>query len=358
MVVFGTVINREGAILQSLIPSYREATQEQMGLFNRQQLNLRTQTELQSRMGPGITQGLIGLGPTIGAAGLAGVGGLVGNLSAAMGEMVQFFKKFTPKAFAEATGGVLGQAAAEGQTRDLANIQVLGNELAIAFEKNIGPLLGKYLQILKYLLGKVGSIANFIEYDIMTYFGSEVKGVSFETAQALPQTIRSREIVDLEKTIIPGFTNTIQEQRRRLEEEIAKDPTGIPQALIRERINEFEAKLQSATNKLETLQAAEGAIRRQQAVDKTSSASTAVLTQANQQVNNMLAQIEQKTAERLDIEEGNVLSFNSTTVAELGRSIVDGLKPILTEFTQATLVQNDLLSDGNRIAKQTNQVLS
>jgi hypothetical protein len=366
MVVFGTVINREGAILQSLIPAYREATQEQLGLFNRQQLNLRTQTELQSRMGPGITQGSLGLGSTIGVAGMANVGGIVGSLSTMIGGMLQFFKKFTPKAFAEATGGVFGQAVAEGQTGDLAKIQVEGNNLAIAFEKAIGPLLSKYLTVLEFLMDKVNTIAAFIGRQLNDYFYGNVSASTITPEQALQMR---RE---LGATGVNDRINNLVGQQQRVQGLVRDTQSGLEtlrdaldwakdrdirqlQNQIRNQEGLLDLRMREERNLRQNIETLRGTVSTPTS-QLTNPATTLAATDAL--ADRLVAQIKQQTAEKLDTEEGTVLSYDSVTIAELGRAIADGLRPMFNELTQATLGHNDLLADGNRIATNTYRMMS
>ena len=174
-VVFGTVINREGAILESLIPAYRQATQASLTAYREGSLNLARQTEINANLGPGITRGMLGLGGTVGVAGMAGVGGLIGNLSTMMGEMVQFFKRFTPSALTGAREGVRGQLDVEGMTADLVQVQVIGNQLAVTFEQKIGPLLGQYTGLLNFLMTKTNELVNFLTNELPKITGAGVQ---------------------------------------------------------------------------------------------------------------------------------------------------------------------------------------
>lgn len=217
-VVFGQVINREGAILESLIPAYREANQESLAALREGTLNLQRQTEIQARRGPDITRGLLEQGGTIGVAGLAGVGGLVGNLNTLMAQMVQYFKRFTPDAEQAARDAVTGQRTAQGLTDTLANIQIKGQALAITFEQNINPLLGQYALVLDMLLNQTVDIVNFIEKQLGRFLSpGPVVDRRPPPVQAATDLRRVAELAAQEAENKARQSDSVEDRRRAME---------------------------------------------------------------------------------------------------------------------------------------------
>ena len=206
--VFGQVINREGAILEAMLPAYRESTRASVEAANNQTLTMERQTEINSRFGKQITKGLLEQGGTIGVAGMAGVGGIVGNLNNLMGQMVQFFKRFTPEGLAEAREAARGQLTAQGLTDTLATVQLKGQELAVTFERQINPLLGSYSRVLEFLMDQTKDLADFIENRLASFLSPDDK-VGQSTV-----SLRTAEQIRNERGI-QGINEAIQRQRQQ-----------------------------------------------------------------------------------------------------------------------------------------------
>jgi hypothetical protein len=176
MMVYGTIINKTGAIMAAQMPSVAEFTQDQVRDARAGVLDGRRTLENQKKHAEQNQRELLALGATIGKAGLAGVGGAAGELSEAMGRELPQIGKFTAEGITAAEEAAAKQKeATDGLTNSVVGAEEQAQKLKVALEETLTPAIKNFAAISAQMLKGV--------QDMMNELGFGVGGKALEQAQ-------------------------------------------------------------------------------------------------------------------------------------------------------------------------------
>lgn len=146
-VLFGTVINKEGAAAAALSQGLNVSVQEIVDSLNAGTLTADKVREIQQRRGKDIERDLMG-NKEVALAAYAGAGGIVQGLNTFLTTELEFRKQFTPEAIAAAKEAAAAQKNTQDEfTTNLNQAQISALKLAIAFETIATTLLPYYSKI-------------------------------------------------------------------------------------------------------------------------------------------------------------------------------------------------------------------
>jgi hypothetical protein len=161
MMVFGTIINKTGAIMAAQMPSVAEFAQDQVRDARAGVLDGRRTLENQKKHAEQNQRELLALGATIGKAGLAGVGGAAGELSEAMGRELPQIGKFTAEGITAAEDAAAKQKeTTDGLTNSVMTAEKAAQDLKVALEITLTPAIENFAAISVKMLQGVQDMMN------------------------------------------------------------------------------------------------------------------------------------------------------------------------------------------------------
>jgi uncharacterized protein YoxC len=148
MIVFGSVINQEGAIMEATIPAQAELTRSFKELYDSNQLNAENVSRLQSQKSPEILR----QGQSQGALGQAGYfGGIAGGSAQAINELIKNSRKYTDTAVEGGITGVNKQATTQDElTKSTIDVVLAVEAMRVEMEKLVmdSGALAKFSEML------------------------------------------------------------------------------------------------------------------------------------------------------------------------------------------------------------------
>jgi hypothetical protein len=193
MMVYGTIINKTGAIMAAQMPSVAEFAQDQVRDARAGVLDGRRTLENQKKHAEQNQRELLALGATIGKAGLAGVGGAAGELSEAMGRELPQIGKFTAEGITAAEDAAAKQKeATDGLTDSVVDAEKAAQKLKVALEETLTPAIKNFAAISVQMLKGVQDMMNELGFGVGGKALEQAQAEQTQTAQEA-QSIRSEE---------------------------------------------------------------------------------------------------------------------------------------------------------------------
>jgi hypothetical protein len=152
MMVFGSVINTEGAAAAALSSGLRDSTAEAVRSAQAGNLDAGKMLEINSQFSAQMQKDILAQ-TALGFAGAANIGGLAQALAEALGKSLIEVQKFTPEAIAEAKRlASLQGKTPDKMTDDLNLAAIAANKLAIAMETKLLPYMADFGKYSKQIL--------------------------------------------------------------------------------------------------------------------------------------------------------------------------------------------------------------
>jgi hypothetical protein len=197
MMVFGTIINKTGAVMAAQMPSVAEFTQDQVRDARAGVLDGRRTLENQKKHAEQNQRELLAFGSTIGKAGLAGVGGVAGELSEAMGRELPQIGRFTAEGITAAEDAAAKQKeATDGLTNSVVGAEEAAQKLKVSLEETLIPAITNFASIATQMLQGVQDMMNELG------FGSTLESkaratTAYENTREKEKTVNAEENVGL-----------------------------------------------------------------------------------------------------------------------------------------------------------------
>ena len=158
MVNFGSVINKEGAMMQSMSGGLADEVNQTYRSFMDGTMDDTTQRKIASDNADQRKKDLIAA-TAIGIAGAANVGGPAQALSEAMGIALQGLNKTTPESIAAGEASV---AAAKNTTDSFSDVAIAAQDFRLVLQDALTPAIKQFATVSKAMLGDVHSMLESI----------------------------------------------------------------------------------------------------------------------------------------------------------------------------------------------------
>jgi len=166
MVNFGSVINKEGAVLEAQIPALGKSVKEMYQAYNSNTLDENKTRAIQSQNNEAQRKQLLGA-TGIAAADAAGVGGPGGTAGANAGKMLQDVLKRTPEAIKAAEEAAKGQKTTKDPlTDDLMKALQASQKMALDLQSAMDPLIKGYASVTAAMLEEIKKVFSEIAKEI------------------------------------------------------------------------------------------------------------------------------------------------------------------------------------------------
>jgi hypothetical protein len=160
MVNFGTVINKEGAVLQAMSGGLSGAVNEYYSAFQQGSLDDKKARDISAQYADQQRKDYLE-NTALGIAGAANVGGLTQQLAESMGKELEFRNVFTKEAILAAEAGVQGQKNTTDQlTQNVTDAAVAAQNLKLRLEELMDGPIAKFSQVTKKMLEAVEAMVN------------------------------------------------------------------------------------------------------------------------------------------------------------------------------------------------------
>jgi len=197
MMVFGTIINKTGAIMAAQMPSVAEFAQDQVRDARAGVLDGRRTLENQKKHAEQNQRELLALGATIGKAGLAGVGGAAGELSEAMGRELPQIGKFTAEGITAAEDAAAKQKeTADGLTNSVMTAEKAAQDLKVALEITLTPAIENFAAISVKMLQGVQDMMNELGFG-STPESKAMATTAYQNTREKEKTVNAEENVGI-----------------------------------------------------------------------------------------------------------------------------------------------------------------
>lgn len=154
--IYGTVINKEGAILEATVKGLREKGEAAARLLDRNELTVESGAALNAEFGKTVLSSTMSL-KEMAVAGYH-TGGLLGNVSAAMLDLSNQAVAYTKDAYQAAKDAVTGQKnTTDILTANLNQAATAAQEFAKNLQKALDPLIGMYATISNKMLTEIST---------------------------------------------------------------------------------------------------------------------------------------------------------------------------------------------------------
>jgi hypothetical protein len=262
LVVFGHVVNKEGAAMAALSPNMRRAGEEAYNLTMQNQYNLKQQEEIGKRYYGGMQKDVIGM-TQIGLAGAAKTGGMGQQLAEAFGGMLQELKKATPEAIAEARDMASKQKVASDKlTEGVTNAATASQQLANDLESILTPAVGDYANATAYLLEVIEDAMRAAGLEVGPRAGQYTGPTKYNPSK--PQVPYASEVptfndtdrqrmIDFDKKYIAESQLKADSIRKKLAENAKLNPLA-PEALSQSQVKKLNEELTKLTEGIKTSQ--------------------------------------------------------------------------------------------------------
>jgi hypothetical protein len=153
-VIFGQVINRDGAIYEATISGAKEKTQALKALYDKDTLTAKSSAEVNAQFGEQIKKSAIAQ-KDLAIASYANVGDLAGPAKGMLDE-INIANKFTKDAVTAGLENVAGQATTKDKlTGSLTSAAVTAQEFAVALQEQVLPLISKFATIADKMMAEM-----------------------------------------------------------------------------------------------------------------------------------------------------------------------------------------------------------
>lgn len=192
MVIFGTVINKEGAAAEAMVDGLAQTTTSFFDRFNTGTLSPEFVRQANADAGDKIRSSALQLSDSVGAAAYAGVGGIVQSLSNLLSKEVSERLRMSPEAIAAAQSGVTGlKTTTDELTTSASSIQNSINKLQVQFEQVLTPAVSKYSALTALVTEKMAEVADDLEKMIRKLFAART-GVQEDMPTVSPEAVAAR----------------------------------------------------------------------------------------------------------------------------------------------------------------------
>jgi len=248
MVVFGNVINKEGAAAQVVMPGLRKSVEESMALTRAGNLTADEQRRINAKFGEEIQKGAL-QATSIGLAGAANVGGFAQALAEVIGKELDERKRMTKESIEQAEKDAKEAQTATGQlTTSVVNAQLAVQDLANNLENVLTPAVGKYAEASELLLTTIEDMLRSMGMPVGGRTGmakqAEIEEKTKEASQSMARDIEARDKAKTERARIAKI----------LEEDAKKssmNQMGFLQKKYQEgRLNALDKQLDAIDNRL------------------------------------------------------------------------------------------------------------
>jgi len=155
--VFGTVINREGAIYEATVNGARQQSEEAVALAKNNNLTVKTNAELNAKYGEMAKKGIMAQ-QGVAMAGMAGKGDVSG-VTKAMGEKIDQANSQTKRAVKDAERNNEKQKnAGDKLTNNVIGAEIAAQKLKVALEDLLTPAIEKFADISNQMLAGVAKM--------------------------------------------------------------------------------------------------------------------------------------------------------------------------------------------------------
>jgi hypothetical protein len=195
-VLFGSVINKEGATAEALSSGLSDSVKAIVESFRQGQLSPEEVRKINTTYGETIKEQALAQGASIGLAAAAGVGGIASSLAELFSKEIAERIKFTPAAISAAESAASALANTEDSLTTSANkTKMAVTDLQIQIERVLTPSLTVYSRITEVINTKLLAMTETIEDFIITMMSSKEGGAN------IPTELRRREITaaDIDK---------------------------------------------------------------------------------------------------------------------------------------------------------------
>jgi hypothetical protein len=195
-VLFGSVINREGAAAAAMSSGLSDSVTEMADNFTRGVLTPEVVRSINATYGETIKAQALEQGNSIGLAAAAGVGGIASSLAELFSKEITERIKFTPQAITAAEQAAQALAGTKDSLTESANkTKIAVNALQVQVERVLTPALEFYAKVTEVINTKMLAMTESIEDFIIMMMSSKGGGA------AVPEELRRREITteDIDK---------------------------------------------------------------------------------------------------------------------------------------------------------------
>lgn len=257
LVVFGHVVNKEGAAMAALSPNMRRAGEEAYQLTMQNRYNLEAQADISKRYNAGMQKDILGM-TQIGMAGFAKTGGLGQALAEQFGGMLQELKKATPEAIAEAQQMAEAQKnASDKLTTGVTNAAIAAQNLANDLESILTPAVGDYAAASAFLLDVIEDAARAAGLEVGPRISQVQSGYTglqkydpndpYNRSTAdIPTRPDPSKIIEFDKKYIAESEKKANKIRKQLEENAKLNPLA-PEAMSSKKVKELTDELNKLT---------------------------------------------------------------------------------------------------------------
>lgn len=245
-VLFGSVINREGAAAEAMTGGLRDSVAAMADSFNQGNLTAERVRGINAEQGERTRQELL-QNREIGLAGAANVGGLVGALAEALGRELGFRNKMTAEAITDAEKTAREQKETTNEmTQNMHRASIAAQNMAIKLEDILGRALPLYTKLMSFalenlagLLGKIDGLTDIQKKELQS-IQEEIRGLG---RSSVPLTdAEQREKLKSFLSRLEKSESLTAEEKRQITDLQSKVGTG--------KLNEVSAEVQSLGDKI------------------------------------------------------------------------------------------------------------
>ena len=176
MVMFGSVINKEGAAAAAMSQGLTDSVTSSYKSFQAGKLDENEQRRINGQYTDQIKNDMLKQSD-IGMAGMAGIGGFVTDLSKVMGDELKFRNSWTAEAQAQAEKNAKGQETTKDElTNDLMKALQASQKMALDLQSAMDPLIKGYASVTAAMLESIKTTFAEIAKEIHDRGGSTGKG--------------------------------------------------------------------------------------------------------------------------------------------------------------------------------------
>lgn len=225
-ILFGSVINKEGAAAAALSPALSDSVSEFVDKFNNKLLTPEVVRDINYSFGEKIKAQALELGPTIGAAAVGGVGGIVGSLADLFSKEVQERMKMSPTAIADAEKSAKHlKETADKLTEETGKAAKAAQALQVGLEKLLTPVTTLYANMTRFLTeAMVPEEGSTVDQILERLFGvTKTRSTPAETPEQKEARLTAAALEEIRKTgkdysamSQEAFNEMVESQKARL----------------------------------------------------------------------------------------------------------------------------------------------
>lgn len=190
MVVFGTVVNKQGAVMNAMNSGLRKSTEESYRLYQQHNLNLGEQNRVQKENGETMAEGYLKIGEVVGPALRAGIAGTASDVATLSGREFKEAQKLTRKGIEQAEKDAKDQKrTSDSLTNTITNAEIAAQGLRIQVQTRLEPVLEKFAEISSRMLNGIDKLMDDMHWP--KGGAEEVTGVGYNLSTAEKATSRN-----------------------------------------------------------------------------------------------------------------------------------------------------------------------